>query len=47
MNLAKVLKIEAVADYEQTVPPDVQLLNEERVRGFSQFVTGNGTLIIG
>ena len=37
MNLGKVLKIEAVADYEQTVPPDVQLANEDRVRVFSLY----------
>jgi tetrahydrodipicolinate N-succinyltransferase len=32
MNLAKVQKVEAQADYAQTVPADVRAINEDKVR---------------
>jgi valyl-tRNA synthetase len=32
MNLEKIKKVEAQADYEETVPANVRLLNEDRVR---------------
>jgi valyl-tRNA synthetase len=31
MNLEKVKKVESQADYEETVPANVRLVNEERV----------------
>jgi valyl-tRNA synthetase len=34
LNLDKISKIEAQADYESTVPANVRLANEERVRTF-------------
>jgi hypothetical protein len=32
MNLSKIQKIEAHADYLQTVPADVRAVNEDKVR---------------
>jgi hypothetical protein len=31
MNLAKIQKVEAQADYAQTVPEDVRTINEDKV----------------
>lgn len=35
MNLSKIVKIESQEDYESTVPPNVRLANEEKVRARS------------
>ena len=32
MGLSKVLKVESQADYEETVPANVRLMSEEKVR---------------
>lgn len=34
LNLEKVRKVESQADYEETVPENVRLINEEKVCGF-------------
>ena len=38
MNLDKVRKVEAQADYVETVPENVRLMNEDRVRLSSMLV---------
>jgi valyl-tRNA synthetase len=37
MNLTKIQKVESQPDYEQTVPPDVRLINEDKARSLLVF----------
>jgi valyl-tRNA synthetase len=39
LNLDKIVKVESQADYESTVPVNVRLVNEEKVRIASNMLT--------